>query len=85
VLNVVPSSLENSSTAVREEGDPPQIIPTNMASESRSWVERLRCPKQLEMNSRLPKWMVLLRARPMSLGLLLLVMNESFGGIIGTA
>jgi hypothetical protein len=85
VLNVVPSSLENSSTAVHEEGDPPQIIPTNMASESRSWGERLRCPKQLEMNSRQPKWMVLLRARPMSVGLLLLAMNESFGETIGTA
>jgi hypothetical protein len=31
------------------------------------------------MNSRLPKWMVLPGARPTLVGLLLLVMNESFG------
>jgi hypothetical protein len=54
-LEVVPSSLEDSSRGVRRDGDPLCIIPMNMAPESLPWGERLRRPKQLAMNSRLPK------------------------------
>jgi hypothetical protein len=51
----VPPSLVESSGAVCEDGDPVCTIPTKMALESRSLGERLRRPRQLAVNSRLPK------------------------------
>jgi hypothetical protein len=83
---VVMSSPEDSSRAVRLESDPLWAIPTNMVSESHPWGEILRWPRQSTMNSRLLKSMVLLSARPTPMGLSSLAMNESFGGgTIGTS
>jgi hypothetical protein len=85
VPDVAPSSLEDSSGVVHREGDPLWIIPTKMASESHPKGERLQWPKRLATNSRLPKWMVLPGVRLTPVGLLMLVMNESFSGTIETA
>jgi hypothetical protein len=86
VLDVAPSSSDNSPRVACREGDPLWTIPTYMAPKSRSWGERLRWPNRSTMNSMLPKWMPLPEARPTPVGLLSLVMNESFGdGIIRTS
>jgi hypothetical protein len=83
---VAPSSSDNSPRVACREGDPLWTIPTYMAPESRSWGERLRWPNRSTMNSMLPKWMPLPEARSTPVGLLSLVMNESFGdGITGTS
>jgi hypothetical protein len=71
VLEVAPSSLEDSSRAMCRDGDPLCTIPMNMALESHSWGERLRRP-------RLPKRMVLHGSRQTPVRFLPLAMNESF-------
>jgi hypothetical protein len=73
------SSSEDSLRAVCRDGDPSYTIPMKMELESHSWGEILRWPRRSTVNSRLPKRMVLPRARPMSVGLLPLAMKESFG------
>jgi hypothetical protein len=73
------SSSEDSSRAVHKEDDLMWTIPSNMAHEFHSWGERLRRPRRSAVNSGLPKWMVLPRARPTPVGLLPLATKESFG------
>jgi hypothetical protein len=52
-----------------------------MALESSSWGERLRRPRRSTVNSRLPKQMVLPRARQTSVGLMPMETKESFGDV----
>jgi hypothetical protein len=63
---------------VCKDGGSLYTIPTNMTPESFPSKEKLRLPKRSAVNSKLPKQMVLPRASPMSVGLLLLAMKVSF-------
>jgi hypothetical protein len=86
VLEAAPPSLDDSSRAVCRQRDPLWTIPMNMAPESHSWGERFRLPMRSVVNSMLPKQMVLSRARPTPLGLLLLATKQSFNeGTIRTS
>jgi hypothetical protein len=58
LLETVKNLSVESSRMVRSDGDKLQAIPTKMAPEPLPMGERLRLPKQLAMNSRLPKRMV---------------------------
>jgi hypothetical protein len=63
-LKMALPSPEETSRVVSKDGDPLCTIPMKMAPESLSSKERLRRLRVSTMNSKLPKQMVSLGARP---------------------
>jgi hypothetical protein len=65
-LEVQSSSLVDSSRMACSDGDLVRTTPVKMTHESLPSGERLRLPKRLAMDAKLPKWMVPPEANPTS-------------------